>query len=118
MEVQTAPEVPAGVTNDFYNKQKTVIPRNNCFREKSYKENLLWQARYVTLCRHHHHTSPSSSRTVITIHHHMDIITTTTTMLTTTTTSRYSGNNHLLNKAHSYPTPSCGSLEKIYASAG
>jgi len=49
--------------------------RNNCFREKSYKENLLWQA-------------------------------------------RYSGNNHLLNKAHSYPTPSCGSLEKIYASAG
>jgi len=48
--------------------------RNNCFREKSYKENLLWQA-------------------------------------------RYSGNNHLLNKAHNYPTPSCGSLEKIYASA-
>jgi len=48
--------------------------RNSCFREKSYKENLLWQA-------------------------------------------RYSGNNHLLNKAHNYPTPSCGTLEKIYASA-
>lgn len=48
--------------------------RNQCFREKSYKENLLWQA-------------------------------------------RYSGNNHLLNKAHNYPTPSCAKLEKIYASA-
>lgn len=48
--------------------------RNNCFREKSYKENLLWQA-------------------------------------------RYSGNNNLLNKAHNYPTPSCSTLEKIYASA-
>lgn len=49
--------------------------RNACFREKSYKENLLWQA-------------------------------------------RYSGNNHLLNKAHSYPTPNCNQLEKIYAQAG
>jgi len=49
--------------------------RNACFREKAYKENLLWQA-------------------------------------------RYSGNNNLLNKAHNYPTPSCNSLEKIYAQAG
>lgn len=49
--------------------------RNSCFREKSYKENLLWQA-------------------------------------------RYSGNNQLLNKAHSYPTPNCNQLEKIYAQAG
>jgi len=49
--------------------------RNACFREKSYKENLLWQA-------------------------------------------RYSGNSNLLNKAHNYPTPSCHSLEKIYAHAG
>jgi len=48
--------------------------RNACFREKAYKENLLWQA-------------------------------------------RYSGNNNLLNKAHNYPTPSCNSLEKIYAQA-
>jgi len=48
--------------------------RNACFREKAYKENLLWQA-------------------------------------------RYSGNNNLLNKAHNYPTPSCNSLEKIYARA-
>jgi len=49
--------------------------RNACFREKSYKENLLWQA-------------------------------------------RYHGNNHLLNKAHNYPTPNCNQLEKIYAQAG
>lgn len=49
--------------------------RNACFREKAYKENLLWQA-------------------------------------------RYSGNNNLLNKAHNYPTPSCNSLERIYAQAG
>lgn len=49
--------------------------RNACFREKAYKENLLWQA-------------------------------------------RYSGNSQLLNKAHNYPTPSCNSLEKIYAQGG
>jgi len=49
--------------------------RNACFREKAYKENLLWQA-------------------------------------------RYSGNNNLLNKAHNYPTPSCNSLEKVYAQGG
>jgi len=48
--------------------------RNACFREKAYKENLLWQA-------------------------------------------RYSGNNNLLNKAHNYPIPSCGKLEKIYSGA-
>jgi len=46
--------------------------RQNCFREKSNKENLLWQA-------------------------------------------RYSGNNHLLNRAHSYATPSCDQLEKLYS---
>merc|ERR1719210_783476 len=49
--------------------------RNACFREKSYKENLLWQA-------------------------------------------RYSGNSQLLNKAHNYPTPSCGTLEKLYNRGG
>ncbi|TRY80811.1 hypothetical protein TCAL_09273 [Tigriopus californicus] len=46
--------------------------RQACFREKSYKENLLWQA-------------------------------------------RYSGNSHLLNRAHNYQTPSCDSLERLYS---
>ena len=32
--------------------------------------------------------------------------------------ARYSENNNLLNKAHNHPTPSCNSLERIYAQAG
>ena len=115
----------------FRNRLEPDCFRNSCFREKSYKENLLWQARYLSNAYQ-------------------------AKELSTSLLLRYSGNNHLLNKAHNYPTPrwtfptstagettlhhlslifsvhlsscdpqidkilcvcSCGTLEKIYASA-
>lgn len=60
-------KLEAAIEDDYTNAL-----RQACFREKSYKENLLWQA-------------------------------------------RYSGNSHLLNRAHNYATPSCEQLEKIYS---
>ena len=73
-------KLESSIEDDYLN-----VLRQNCFREKSYKENLLWQARYS-----------GNSNLLKTLEEDQN-------------------HQNLLNRAHNYQTPSCDQLEKLYS---